>query len=108
MYLGDNIVQNGVKTFVDDFKTHQPNAMVLLNPVPNPSSFGGRFRGRSCRTDRKPRILYRPRFGWGILFDSTIFTAAKSIQPSKRNELEITDALQWLVDQDLLVKPHDP
>ncbi len=109
MYLGDNIVQNGVKTFVEDFKAHQPNAMVLLNPVPNPSSFGVVV----LEGDRVVQLIEKPidpptnlALVGVYFFDSTIFTAAKSIQPSKRNELEITDALQWLVDQDLLVKPH--
>jgi len=109
MYLGDNIVQNGVKAFVDDFKLHQPNAMVLLNPVPNPSSFGVVI----LKDDRVVQLIEKPSdpptnlaLVGVYFFDSTIFTAAKSIKPSHRNELEITDALQWLVDQGLLVKPH--
>lgn len=109
MYLGDNIVQNGVKTFVEDFKVHQPNAMVLLNPVSNPSSFGVVVLDgeRVVQLIEKPKNPPTNLALVGVyFFDSTIFTAARSIQPSKRNELEITDALQWLVDNNMVVKPH--
>ena len=109
MYLGDNLVQNGVKTFVDDFRVNRPNAMVLLNPVKNPSSFGVVVLkdGQIEQLVEKPKDPPSDLALVGVyFFDSTVFQAVKSIKPSKRNELEITDALQWLVDQGYLVAPH--
>jgi len=109
MYLGDNLVQNGVKTFVDDFKANRPNAMVLLNPVKNPSSFGVVVLkdGKIERLVEKPQNPPSDLALVGVyLFDGSVFNAVKNIQPSKRNELEITDALQWLVDQGYNVAPH--
>lgn len=109
MYLGDNLVQNGVKTFVEDFRANRPNAMVLLNPVQNPSSFGVVVLkdGQIERLVEKPKEPPSDLALVGVyFFDSTVFQAVKSIKPSKRNELEITDALQWLVDQGYVVAPH--
>ena len=101
MYLGDNIVRSGVKTFVDQFKARKPNAMVLLNAVDNPSQYGVvELEGdRVIRLVEKPKVPPSNLALVGVyLFDRQIFNAVKSIQPSWRNELEITDAIQWLVD----------
>lgn len=109
MYLGDNLVQNGVKTFVEDFTANRPNAMVLLNPVKNPSSFGVVVLkdGKIEQLVEKPKDPPSDLALVGVyFFDNTVFDAVKSIQPSKRNELEITDALQWLVDKGYTVAPH--
>lgn len=109
MYLGDNIVQNGVTTVVQDFVDKKPNAMVLLNPVPNPSSYGVVVLkdGIIVQLIEKPKIPPSDLALVGVyLFDSNIFTAVKSIQPSARGELEITDAIQWLVDHSFSVSPH--
>ncbi len=109
MYLGDNIVQNGVSAFVNDFTANQPNAMVLLNPVKNPSSFGVVIlkEGNVVQLIEKPEFPPSDLALVGVyFFDSNIFTACKSIQPSHRNELEITDAIQWLVDNQYTVAPH--
>lgn len=109
MYLGDNIVQNGVATFVEDFTQNRPNAMVLLNPVSNPSSFGVVVLkdGKIERLVEKPKEPPSDLALVGVyFFDNTVFEAVKSIEPSHRNELEITDALQWLVDNGRTVAPH--
>ena len=109
MYLGDNLVQNGVKTFVEDFTANRPNAMVLLNPVKNPSSFGVVVLkdGKIERLVEKPKEPPSDLALVGVyFFDNTGLMPVKSIQPSKRNELEITDALQWLVDKGYTVAPH--
>ena len=109
MYLGDNVVQDGVKNFVHDFKNQNCNAMVLLNPVPNPSQYGVVV----MKDDQIVKLIEKPKdppsdlaLVGVYLFDQNIFTAVKSIKPSWRNEYEITDAIQWLVDQDLKVSPH--
>lgn len=109
MYLGDNLVQNGVKTFVEDFEHSKPNAMVLLNPVSNPSAFGVVVLkdGKIEQLIEKPKDPPSNLVLVGVyFFDHNIFTAVKEIKPSSRNELEITDAIQWLVDQDFVVAPH--
>ena len=113
MYLGDNVVQDGVKNFVDDFQkqnqTHSCHAMVLLNPVSNPSQYGVVVLedGQIVRLIEKPKVPPSNLALVGVyLFDKNIFTAVKNIKPSWRNEYEITDAIQWLVDQKLNVSPH--
>jgi glucose-1-phosphate thymidylyltransferase len=109
MYLGDNIVRSGVANLVRQFKEEKPNAMVLLNTVPNPQQYGvvELVDGRVKRLVEKPK---NPKSNLALvgvyLFDNNIFTAVNSISPSWRNELEITDAIQWLVDQNYQVNPH--
>jgi glucose-1-phosphate thymidylyltransferase len=109
MYLGDNIVRSGVSTFVKEFQDNRPNAMVLLNAVPNPQQYGvvELIDGKVHRLVEKPT---EPKSNLALvgvyLFDNTIFTAVRGIKPSLRNELEITDAIQWLVENDLTVHPH--
>ena len=109
MYLGDNIVRSGVIKLVNQFKQEQPNAMVLLNAVPNPQQYGvvELVDGKVKRLVEKPK---EPKSNLALvgvyLFDNTIFKAVNSIEPSWRNELEITDAIQWLVDNNFQVHPH--
>ena len=109
MYLGDNIVPEGVTDFAAHFKANKPNAMVLLNEVPNPQQYGvvELVNGKVHRLVEKPK---QPKTNLALvgvyLFDNNIFQAVKSIAPSWRNEYEITDAIQWLVDQNLRVDPH--
>ena len=84
------------QTFVEDFAANRPNAMVLLNPVKNPSSFGVVVLkdGKIERLVEKPKNPPSDLALVGVyFFDNTVF-ARENIQTSKRNELEITDALQ--------------
>jgi glucose-1-phosphate thymidylyltransferase len=109
MYLGDNIVRGGVKGFVEQFIKQAPNSMVLLNRVPNPSSYGvvELVDGKVHRLIEKPKDPPSDLALVGVyLFDQSIFKAVNSIKPSERNELEITEAIQWLVDQGFHVHPH--
>lgn len=109
MYLGDNIIMGGVKPFVEKFEREKPHAQILLAHVPNPSEFGVAelSRGKVTRLEEKPK---RPKTDLALvgvyLFDSTIFEAVDSIQPSKRNELEITDAIQYLIQKNYNVQSH--
>ncbi len=109
MYLGDNIVRSGVHAFVKSFRENSPNAMVLLNAVPNPQQYGvvELVDGNVHRLVEKPK---EPKSNLALvgvyLFDANIFDAVRSIKPSWRNELEITDAIQWLVDMKFTVNPH--
>jgi glucose-1-phosphate thymidylyltransferase len=109
MYLGDNLVLDGVTQFVQKFSSSQPDAMILLARVPAPERFGvvELQDGRVVRLEEKPQ---KPKSDLALvgvyLFTSRIFEAVHAIRPSARGELEITDAIQWLVDHQARVEPH--
>jgi len=109
MYLGDNILKSGIVSFVREFEEQKPNSMILLTKVPNPQLFGvAELRdGRIVRLVEKPKKPMSDLALVGVyLFDSNIFKAVRAIKPSRRGELEITDAIQYLVDQGYNVRPH--
>ncbi|WOD38890.1 glucose-1-phosphate thymidylyltransferase [Nodosilinea sp. E11] len=102
MYLGDNLVQSDLNIFLDEFKTKQLDALTLLCNVPNPTAFGVAEvdqSGRVLRLVEKPKI---PRSNLALvgiyLFNNSIHEAIANIQPSARGELEITDAIQYLIN----------
>lgn len=108
MYLGDNLVRQGVADVVRDFEEHQPNAQILLAEVPNPSSFGVAeldAEGQVSRLIEKPSDPPTNLALVGVyLFDSSVNDALNAIEPSDRGELEITDAIQWMIDAGLRVR----
>ena len=109
MYLGDNILKSGITSLVGEFKRKKPNALILLTEVPNPEIFGVAElkEGRVIRLVEKPK---NPRSNLALvgvyMFDEHIFEAVDAIKPSWRNELEITDAIQYLIDSGKNVIPH--
>jgi glucose-1-phosphate thymidylyltransferase len=109
MYLGDNLLRDGVAGFVDEFRRGSADAMILLQHVPNPSEYGvAELDGdRVVRLVEKPK---EPRSDLALvgvyLFTQPVFEAARSLEPSWRGELEITDAIQAMVDGGLRVEPH--
>lgn len=109
MYLGDNLVKDGVADVVGDFRRHRPNCQILLSPVPNPSAFGVadlREDGTVRRLVEKPADPPSNLALVGVyLFDATIAEAVHAIRPSARGELEITDAIQYLVEHGSVVRP---
>ncbi|NUP14877.1 MAG: glucose-1-phosphate thymidylyltransferase [Streptomyces sp.] len=103
MYLGDNYVVDGIVDFVADFRRDEPAAQVMLARVADPRAFGVAEldeNGRLTAVVEKPQD---PRSDLAIVgvyaFGPQVHEAVAGIRPSWRNELEITDALQWLVDQ---------
>lgn len=109
MYLGDNILANGIVSLVEEFRREQPTAQILLVQVPHPEQFGvAELRdGRVIRLEEKPKSPGSDLALVGVyMFSRPIFEAARAIQPSFRDELEITDAIQYLIDQGLTVRPH--
>ncbi len=109
MYLGDNLLQGGIADLVAAFREGEPDALILLTPVPDPEHYGVAelSGGRVVRLQEKP---VEPRTDLALvgvyMFTPGIHDAARAIRPSGRGELEITDAIQHLVDAGLRVEPH--
>ncbi|HEY1435517.1 MAG TPA: glucose-1-phosphate thymidylyltransferase [Thermoanaerobaculia bacterium] len=109
MYLGDNVIADGITALVDDYRKLGCNSQILLAKVGNPSQFGVAEleNGRVVKLTEKPK---QPRSDLALvgvyMFDDSIWEAVKGIRPSPRHELEITDAIQWLVDHGKSVHPH--
>ncbi len=124
MYLGDNMLQQGLTGFVERFRldhddanrptlsgaTTPPVAQILLCPVPDPHRFGVAEvdpEGRVLRLVEKPADPPSNLALVGVyLFTPAIHEAVAAIEPSGRGELEITDAIQWLIDNGRRVR-HD-
>jgi glucose-1-phosphate thymidylyltransferase len=109
MYLGDNLLASGIVAFVREFERDRPAAQILLTRVPDPQMFGVAQLdgGRVVRLVEKPKEPIGDLALVGVyMFGPEIFESVNRIKPSFRNELEITDAIQDLIDRGLTVKPH--
>src|SRR5437588_10064216 len=116
MYLGDNLLQGGITDLVAAFREHGPDALILLMPVPVPEIYGvaelaeggaDGSPGPVRRLVEKPREPATDLALVGVyMFTAGIHDAARAIEPSARGELEITDAIQHLVDSGMRVEPH--
>src|ERR671924_868635 len=110
MYLGDNLLRNGIVALVDEFRSEQPDALILLTPVPDPEHYGVAELDGNQRVARLIEKPQEPKTDLALvgvyMFTPAIFDAARSIEPSWRNELEITDAIQALIDSGKRVEPH--
>ncbi len=128
MYLGDNLLQGGISELVAAFRESAPDALILLTPVPDPENYGvaelappapedpgagigGAAQpaglGRVVRLVEKPREPATDLALVGVyMFTAAVHDAARAIAPSPRGELEITDAIQYLVDAGMRVEPH--
>jgi glucose-1-phosphate thymidylyltransferase len=110
MYLGDNLLRHGIAALVDTFRSEAPDALILLTAVPDPEHYGVAEldgEGRVARLVEKPSEPKTDLALVGVyMFTRAVFDAARAIQPSGRGELEITDAIQHLVDAGLRVDPH--
>ncbi|AFZ42610.1 Glucose-1-phosphate thymidylyltransferase [Halothece sp. PCC 7418] len=103
MYLGDNLVEADLKMFLSEFKKQQDDALILLRQVSNPSAFGVASvdgEGKVFQLIEKPKDPPSNLALVGIyFFNATVHSAIAQINPSARGELEITDAIQWLIDE---------
>ena len=109
MYLGDNLLRDGIVELVTQFRSQQPDALILLTQVPDPENYGV----AELDGDRVARLVEKPKDPSSDLalvgvymFTPSILEAARAIQPSWRGELEITDAIQHLIDAGMTVDPH--
>jgi glucose-1-phosphate thymidylyltransferase len=109
MYLGDNILKSGIASLVEEFGRNRPEAMILLSRVPDP----GRFGVAEIEGDRVTGLVEKPKVPpsdlalVGVyLFQPAIHQAVENIEPSRRGELEITDAIQYLIDGHRRVESH--
>ncbi len=109
MFLGDNLLKDSFQSIVNDFNTKRPNAQILLAKVPCPEQFGvAELSGdKVVKLEEKPKHPKSDLALVGVyLFDKNIFTAVNAIKPSNRGELEITDAIQYLIDKGFSVASH--
>jgi glucose-1-phosphate thymidylyltransferase len=110
MYLGDNLLQGGIDGLVREFRSQEPDALILLTPVPDPQNYGVAELGADGAVTRLVEKPAEPATDLALvgvyMFTPLIHEAARSIQPSGRGELEITDAIQWLVDGGHRVESH--
>jgi glucose-1-phosphate thymidylyltransferase len=102
MYLGDNILKGGIVEHAERFHSLNPDSLVMLTQVADPQRFGVADiddRGKIKRLVEKPNV---PPSNYALVgiyfFKQVIIDACHQIKPSWRNELEITDAIQWLIE----------
>ncbi len=110
MYLGDNMIEGGFAPFVREYQSGGYNCEVLLKRVPNPQQYGVAVveGGTVKRLVEKPREPISNLALVGVyMFDHHVFEAVNAIKPSARGELEITDAIQYLLDHDYSIHAHE-
>jgi glucose-1-phosphate thymidylyltransferase len=102
MYLGDNLLKQGVRPLINSYFNHSSDCVICVTPVNDPGRYGIvelDSDGKVSRLVEKPE---EPKSNLALagayLFNDSIFEAAKKIKPSWRNELEITDAIQTLLE----------
>jgi len=110
MFLGDNVIQGGISGLIRQFADSDWNSQIVLTQVDYPQRYGVAQldeKGRIIQLVEKPKEPLSNLALVGIyMFDHHVFEAVRAITPSWRGELEITDAIQWLVEQDYAVFPY--
>jgi glucose-1-phosphate thymidylyltransferase len=110
MFLGDNVIQGGISPLIAQFADSDWNSQIVLTRIEHPEQYGVAElddEGRIRRLVEKPKNPPSDLALVGIyMFDPSVFEAVNSITPSWRRELEITDAIQWLVDHGRTVHPY--
>ncbi|HID51661.1 MAG TPA: glucose-1-phosphate thymidylyltransferase, partial [Anaerolineae bacterium] len=110
MFLGDNVIEGGISPLIAQFANSEWNSQIVLTPIEHPEDYGvaeldddGRIKQLIEKPKHPPSNLALV----GIyMFDHNIMQAVNEITPSWRGELEITDAIQWLVDNNYSVHPY--
>jgi glucose-1-phosphate thymidylyltransferase len=109
MYLGDNFIVGGITSLVDEFIAGRPDAQIMLTQVADPRQFGVvelDAGGEVTGLEEKPA---RPKSDLALvgvyIFTAAIHQAVRSLRPSARGELEITEAIGWLLDNGQKVRP---
>ena len=109
MFLGDNVIEGGISSLITEVAHNDWHSQIVLTRIDNPQQYGVAELGddgRIIRLIEKPKNPPSDLALVGIyMFDKHIFEAVDGIRPSARGELEITDAIQWLVDHDYTVHP---
>jgi glucose-1-phosphate thymidylyltransferase len=110
MFLGDNLIQGGIKSFVDEFTRTLPQALILLKKVDDARAFGVAeldSSGKVKKLVEKPKVPQSDLALVGVyLFQMDIHAAIGKIKPSARGELEITDAIQKMIEGGNTVHSH--
>ncbi|KAB2381579.1 glucose-1-phosphate thymidylyltransferase [Actinomadura montaniterrae] len=110
MYLGDNVLPDGIEAAADRFREERPDALILVTKVPDPQAFGVAELADGDRVSALVEKPERPRSDLAVMgvyfFTSKIHAATRAIVPSARGELEITDAIQHLVERGGAVVGH--
>ena len=108
MYLGDNFIVGGITGLVEEFRSERPDAQIMLTPVPDPRAFGVAElddAGQVVALEEKPQ---RPKSNLALvgvyIFRPAVHEAVQELKPSWRGELEITEAIQWLIDHGHVVR----
>ena len=108
MYLGDNFIVGGITSLVESFRSERPDAQILLTRVPDPREFGVAElddTGQVIRLEEKPQQPKSDLALVGVyIFSPSVHEAVQTLKPSQRGELEITEAIQWLIDHGNIVR----
>jgi glucose-1-phosphate thymidylyltransferase len=102
MYLGDNFIVGGITSLVDEFRSRRPDAQIMLTRVPDPRQFGVAELGDAGEVISLEEKPPKPKSDLALvgvyLFTAAVHEAVSQLTPSGRGELEITEAIQWLID----------
>jgi glucose-1-phosphate thymidylyltransferase len=103
--LGDNIIEKNIRKAVESFKRQKEGAEILLKNVPDPQRFGvpELVGDRVLRIEEKPK---EPKSSFAVvgiyLYDEKVFDIIKTLKPSDRGELEITDVNNWYIERKMM------
>lgn len=110
MFLGDNMIQGGISQLIQEFSQRDWNSQIVLKRVDDPRAYGvAALKGDGTieyLIEKPPNPPSDLALVGIYMFDANIFKAVHAIKPSARGELEITDAIQWLIDNNYSVYPH--